>query len=172
MNEKANSSSSARHTSPNQPRSHAERSASAMCNSCIHLCHPWILLQLFPNQIQSESTLGIWQQESGDSLSREVVLDVDYIISKLADSVNYSINLLPRIRIGSNTRLTVPIMPNHVALIRIGNQTSLKLFQSLKSSSKLGFHRLHKFIRKPNSADIDIQFVLFVLIKPIQVLIP
>ncbi|GLJ07669.1 hypothetical protein SUGI_0072170 [Cryptomeria japonica] len=63
-------------------------------------------------------------------------------------------------------------MPDHVALVWIGNRTSLKLFQGLKSALKLGFHRLHKFIRKPHSADIDIQSELLVLIKPIQVLIP
>ncbi|GLJ51561.1 hypothetical protein SUGI_1095890 [Cryptomeria japonica] len=104
---------------------HVESSANATCISCIPLRHPRILLQLFQNQIQSEFTLESWQQELGDALSKEVILDIDYIISKLVDSIKRSINLLPQIRIGSNTRLTEPIMSNHAALVRIGNRTAL-----------------------------------------------
>ncbi|GLJ21523.1 hypothetical protein SUGI_0398270 [Cryptomeria japonica] len=91
---------------------------------------------------------------------------------KLADSIKHSINLLPQIRIGSNTRLTEPIMPDDAALVQIGNQISLKLFQGLKSALKLGLHHLHEFIYKPDLADINIQSELLVLIKTIQVLLP
>ncbi|GLJ44266.1 hypothetical protein SUGI_0925820 [Cryptomeria japonica] len=143
-----------------------------MCSSCICLHRPQILLQLFQNQIQSEFTLGSWQQESSDALSRQVVLDINYIVSKLADNIKRSINLLPQFRIGSNTRLTEPTMLDHAALVWIGNRTSLKLFQGLKSALKLGFHRLHEFICKPDLTGINIQSKLLVLIKPIQVLIP
>ncbi|GLJ23997.1 hypothetical protein SUGI_0456860 [Cryptomeria japonica] len=134
--------------------------------------HPQILLQLFQNQIQSEFTLGSWQQELGDALSREVILDIDYINNKLANSVKRSINLLLKIRNGGNTRLTEPIMPDHAALIWIGSRTRLKLLQRLKNTLKLGFHCHNKFICKPDSTDIDIQSELLVLIKPIQVSIP
>ncbi|KAH9308641.1 hypothetical protein KI387_036552, partial [Taxus chinensis] len=82
------------------------------------------------------------------------------------------INLLPQKRIGSNIGFPEPIMPNHAALVWISNRTGLQLFHGLKGALKFRLHFLDKFIGESDSADIDIQSKLFVLVQPIQISIP
>lgn len=105
-------------------------------------------------------------------MERSVYLTTDYVVGKLADTVEGRFNLCPEKGVGRQMRAPQPIVTHHPFLVRVGDGASFELLHGQERLLEPWLHLLHEIIAETNPAHVQQQPQLLVLVQPLQVPIP